>query len=65
MRTRNVFDTFATHAGHVYDVSDTDYKAYNGSTHVFATFKHRFKKERNHVLQSVHQQKLKTTTTTT
>ena len=39
---RDVFDTFATHARLVYDVTDTDYWAQNGSTHgrVLATFKH-------------------------
>ena len=42
--TSNVFESFATHADHVYDVSDTDCKVHNDSTHAFATFKNRFKK---------------------
>ena len=38
---RDAFDTFATHAGLVYDVTDTDSWTQNGSTHgrVFATSK--------------------------
>ena len=37
---RDVFDTFTTHAGLVHDVTNTDCRAQNGSTHgrVFATF---------------------------
>ena len=35
-----MFDTFATHAGLVYDVTDTDSWTQNGSAHgrIFATF---------------------------
>ena len=40
---RDVFDTFATHFGLVYDVTDTHCWAQNGSSHgqVFETFKRR------------------------
>ena len=45
-----IFDIFATHAGLVYDVTDTDCWAQNGSTRgcVFATFKRRFLKIQTH-----------------
>ena len=38
---RDAFDTYATHAGLGYDVTETDCRAQNGSTHgrVFATLK--------------------------
>ena len=41
---RDVFDTFATRSGLVYDVTDTDCWTQNGSTHdrVAATAKRRF-----------------------
>ena len=40
---RDVFDTFTTHAGHVYDVTDTDCWGQNGLTQcrAFTTFKRR------------------------
>ena len=40
----DVFDTLATHAGHVHDIIDTNCWAQNGSTHghVFTAFEHRF-----------------------
>ena len=40
----DVFDTFATHASLVYDITDLDYWAQNGSTHgpSFMTFKCQF-----------------------
>ena len=39
---RDVFKSFATHSGLVYDVTDTDCCVQNGSTHdrVFTVFKH-------------------------
>ena len=46
---RDVFDTFASYAGLVYDVTDTDCCAQNNSTHghLFSTFKRRFFKKRD------------------
>ena len=47
-----VFDTLVTHANHVYNITDTDYWAGNGSTHchVFTTFKGRFFNKQNQEL---------------
>ena len=40
---RDVFDTFATHTGHIHDVTDTDCWAQHGGVYgrVFASFKRR------------------------
>ena len=50
---RDVFVAFATHAGYVYDVTNRDYWAQNGSIHGrgFATFKRQFltNRKRNRV----------------